>query len=196
MRALVVLMLVCGVAHAEPPGLTPPVPVEVQAPPKSVATAMWLSLGTTLGGLVLSAIGSSMQGSASCGNGCEPGSALSLVGDVAFLVGPSLGHAYAGHTWNTGLAMRVGGLVSFGLGMIVVLPCAVGGTGDSGSCTAGVVAATGGAVALLAGTVVEIATVPGAVHDYNRAHAAPVVTFAPVATPRGLAPGVAIAGRF
>jgi hypothetical protein len=47
----------------------------------------------------------------------------------------------------------------------------------------------------VAGTIVEVVTVPSAVHAYNRAHAAPVITLAPIATPRGIIPGLALAGR-
>ena len=61
----------------------------------------------------------------------------------------------------------------------------------------GGIAATGGPIAVVVGTIDEIATTPDAVHAYNDAHAASA-TFglAPIRTHDGVVPGVVLAGRF
>ena len=161
---------------------------------------MWLTLGTMAAGASLFAAGEALYQQPGCYNSCLPQQGLAIVGGTALLVGPSVGHIYAGHTWNTGLAMRASGMVTFGIGWIAMTRCwdypvsFPPSAQERASCNRGSIAVGLGAVATVAGTIIEVATTPSAVDDYNRAHAS--LTVAPIQTQNGIAPGVALAGRF
>jgi hypothetical protein len=188
MRALVLaVILVSSIAHAQPPGLTEP--TAPQFAPKKKSTAMWLTLGTMAAGAGLLAVGEAQQQSG-----------VAILGGAALLVGPSIGHIYADHTWNTGLAVRASGVATFGVGMLAASRCwaypdiSPPSASEQRTCNIGSAAAMVGAIAAVVGTITEVATTPSAVEDYNRAHAS--FTVAPIQTQNGIAPGVALAGRF
>ncbi len=201
MRALLLAVTLAStsVASAQPPGLTEPT-----APPaahKQTRTAMWLTLGTMAAGAGLFALGEAMYQQPGCYNSCVPQQGIAVVGGAALLVGPSIGHIYAGHTWNTGLAIRASGIATFGLGMLAASRCfgypGIGApsASEQRACNTGSMAAVLGAVATAVGTVTEVATTPSAVDDYNRAHAS--LTLAPIRAQDGsIAPGLAFAGQF
>jgi hypothetical protein len=205
MRAAVLaVLLASSIAHAQPPGLTDPT-VDQPLKLKKKSTAMWLTLGTMAAGAGLFAAGEALYQQPGCYNSCLPQQGLAIVGGAALLVGPSVGHIYAGHTWNAGLGIRLGGMTTFALGWLALAPCFVHpaavqtpvdpqNNGSSSTCAIGGAAVALGAIATVAGTVTEVATTPSAVEDYNRAHAA--LTVAPIQTQNGIAPGVALAGRF
>lgn len=204
MRTVLVASLALSTAVADaqvggPPGLTPP--SERHAARKTTTTAMWLTLGTTAAGAGLFFLGESLYQTPGCYNSCYPQQAVAVVGGAAFFVGPSLGHVYAGHTWNAGLGLRLGGIAAFGLGWLAMAPCFAhpANAGDqSQSCQVGGIAVTGGAIATLVGTVYEIASTPDAVHAYNREHGFDAtLSVAPVRTrDGGVVPTVGLAVRF
>ena len=74
-----------------------------------------MSLGFTAGGLGLAVLADREQ---------IP--ALATVGTILFVVGPSTGHTYAGHTWNPGLGARLGGTGMAFLGALLIVPCIEG----------------------------------------------------------------------
>ncbi len=192
MRALLVAAMSSSVAHAEPPGLTVPTARPVEHKSKSVA--MWFTLGTMTAGTALLALDVPLAQHSTCTDSCALLEVIAVTGGAALLVGPSIGHLYAGHLWNAGLGIRLGGMVSLGIGWLVLMPCMQPNGPSGGTCAMGGTLATLGALATVAGTVTEVATTPSAVDDYNRAHA--TLTLAPIRTQDGIAPGLALAGRF
>lgn len=162
---------------------------------KSPGTALLISLGVTAGGYGLVALADAHHSSS---GGSNP---LATVGAIAALVGPSLGHTYAGRTWNTGLGVRLVGAGSAVLGAVMVVsdscfladgPCQSNGNADLGG-----VLLVGGGLLYIGGTIYEIATAYSAAEDYNHAHHLDAkLTFAPVRTTTGTAPGLAFVGRF
>ncbi|MBV8758495.1 MAG: hypothetical protein JO257_14515 [Deltaproteobacteria bacterium] len=180
--------VIAGCAHLDarlqaggPPGMTalrtvepaPPVPV---GSPKSPATAVWMSLGVTAGGLGLAALGGNLR---------VP--AISTAGSLAFVIGPTTGHIYAGHTANAGLAARgIGALAGF-VGAILIVSCIDGCSNNNGDLGAGLF--IGGGLLYVGGAIYEIADSADAVHRYNREHG-----FEANVVPTGN--GVALVGRF
>src|SRR5262249_25464540 len=118
------------------------------------------------------------------------GSPMLVIGAVGLLAGPSFGHAYAGHAWSFGLAIRLVG-VGAGIGM-VALGASAGGEGALGGFGGGL--GLGGAI-VAAGALIDVATAPSAVAEHNerlRMQVVPTV----VPTTSGVAPGVGLSGRF
>jgi len=154
-------------------------PVPVQPPSlepadRSPATALTLSLASTVAGYVVAAEASTNQ-------------RLADVGVVLFLVGPTIGQAYAGNTFNRGLAVRAGGLALVFIGAPLSLAsqdhcCAI----SSGS---GAALLLTGFLMYIGGATYEIATAPEAARRYNREHRTSVAI-----VPTG--GGIALAGRF
>src|SRR4051812_33236277 len=164
-----------------PPSLTPVIQAPPPPPPpsgseKSATTAVLLSLGMTVGGFAVAEVGANNQ---------IP--TLSTVGSIMFMVGPTTGHIYAGHTWNGGLAARLIGVGAGFIGLLLIVPCIEGCSDGNG--TAGAVFLVGGALTYAGGGIYEIATAGEAAHRYNREHG-----FEAAVVPT--ANGVALAGRF
>ena len=154
MKAVLVLALVTATAHAEPPSLTPTVPDAVDD--KSPAVALALSAGTTLAGIGMMAAG---DGNRSAG--------LTTAGLVAFAIGPTVGHAYAGHLFNPGLGVRALGAVAGVAGAVTILACGLDEC-HGGSADAGVALLYGGGALIAAGSLYEIVTAPRAATEHNR----------------------------
>jgi hypothetical protein len=195
-------LVASSTAHAQP-GMVEPQPP--RASPKSTAAAVSLALGTTAAGVVMLAIGANME--KNCFGTCTGADTLERFGALAVVVGPSLGHVYAGHTWNAGLGIRLAGMAALGVGVIAMLPCYVtasvpAGTGNysngnsSATCEIGKAALLLGATATVVGTLTEIVTSASAVSDYNDAHSLPAITVTPIRTVSGVAPGLSFVGRF
>ncbi len=154
---------------------------------RSAGTAVALSLGVTVAGVVAVGIGAMKV------NGESPavGGVLVGVGIGALLVSPTVGHIYAGHTWNSGLRLRVIGLAigipsSLGAATCLFARC------DPAVAVAAALVALGGVATYAVGEIVEIGTIPRAVHRYNAG-----LGIAPIATRDGtLAPGLAFSARF
>jgi len=187
-RVYAVDPVIAGCMHVDvrlqlggPPSLTPirvaaPAPAPIGAP-KSADAALGLSLGMTAGGLGLMIAG---------GKWNEP--TISTTGTILFLVGPTTGHIYAGHTLNGGLAARAIGVVAGIAGLGLVLSCFDDCGTDNNSDVGGVLL-IGGGLLYVGGGLYEIATAPDAAHRYNREHG-----FEATVVPTGN--GIALAGRF
>lgn len=182
----------CLRKQPDTPSSMPDLDPEPKALLKDPSTALWLSLGVTLGGCGLIFTGAEV--------GHEAGGSIAIVGGIATVFGPTLGHTYAGTSWNPGVAVRLAafGAVVGGLA-IVAGTCRVSGSTqcNSDAETLGIVLAYGGLAAYVGGSIYEIATAPGAAREYNRRHLLEMrLRLAPVSARDGLAPGLALAGRF
>jgi hypothetical protein len=169
-RALAVaLALVFGATPAlAQPGMTPPrpsAPVMVQAPPPdpdppllpgdvNPSTALWYSLGGTLGSYTLVVVG------ANAGSG--PAVAI---GSVGTLLAPSFGHWYAGHGFSRGLAMRLLGASALFAGSLLAFASLGSDPSDEGSSEHGNDGLIVGALLVggglwIGGTIDDIVTAP------------------------------------
>ncbi|NVB83666.1 MAG: hypothetical protein HOV81_35155 [Kofleriaceae bacterium] len=188
--------------YAAPPPVAQPVEVdplpseiiEVKSPGKALA----LSLGVTAGGLGLMVLGSSLD------HGSEKdGETFATLGSLAFLIGPTVGHVYAGNTWNTGLKWRLASLgISVGGLVYALSQC-----GILDDCTdeemngadVGAAVAVGGMISFFGATIYEVATAPSSARQYNleytryRMNVRPHMQIVPMA---GRAPGFSLAGTF
>ncbi len=163
-----------------PPPATGPLPGE-----RSPGTALALSLGGTIGAYVLAT-----------GSGLAESEGLAATGALGAFLAPSFGHWYAGDPWTDGLTLRLAGAGGVMVGALLLLgECGF----EGGDCdeTPGAVLLYGGAAAYVFGTILDIATAPGAAHKHNarlRERAARGWAVAPTFT-RDRA-GLAIGGRF
>lgn len=161
---------------------------------KSPSTAIMLSLGITVGGLGLAYLADEMDRGTS-----DSAGALGTLGGIAFMVGPTTGHIYAGNTWNTGLKWRLGGL-GVGLGGIVfaLSQCDIfeGCTEDEeDAADVGAAIAVGGVIMYAGGTIYEIATAGRSAREYNIEYSRRrlQMQIVPMA---GRSPGLTLAGTF
>lgn len=203
-------------SYAGPPGeyrrsapWSPAPPVALTAAPpanpagrKSPATAGWTSGLVTAGGLALMIVAAGMESNDSYDrNGYYQGSnnngrdLLATVGAIAFVVGPTTGHIYAGHTWNTGLGIRLASVAAMTVGIGQAI--ASDNNGSSGN-NSGEAIFILGAIGYGVGTIAEIGLAPGAAHDYNRAHGLDLqLSVIPVRDTRhATTPGIGLVGRF
>ena len=189
-----------GRAVADPaePRLQPPSSQEPQASGDSrdPTTAFEISLGTTLGGIALIVIG------AGVGDHGATGGTIEMVGGIATTVGPSLGHTYAGETWNGGLGLRlIGGTAAVTGAMIAFSACPLfdpcTGSQKSQSDLGGIIA-VGGALLYGAGLVYEIGTASAAAREHNAQHQGASFTMSPIGlrTHDGTTPGLGLVGSF
>jgi hypothetical protein len=138
--AALVLVLVAGTARAQP-GNTPPSDPEEPPPPppgyqapspaspqllppdRSESTALWLSLGGTIGSYVL-LFGA---GAVAAGGNSQLVGSAATVGLVGTLVAPTFGHWYGGKGFTRGFAVRIGA-VGLGVTALVVAfsGCSIG----------------------------------------------------------------------
>ncbi len=116
--------------------------------------------------------------------------AVELAGAV---VAPAIGHIYAGDWLSPGLALRVAGAGLAALGAYE-WSRPYGDPSKIEFSPVGGVLIAGGVVALATGAIYDIATSRRVVRRYNREHATIVPTA--LATPSGITPGLALAGRF
>lgn len=159
------------------PDIATCLPKDIVVGERSPSAALAWSLVPTLAGLGLIAIG-----------GKTESGPLEVAGVTGLVVGPSLGHVYAGSGWG-GLAMRAGGVLAMGVGLSLAF-CPDGcGPGDKSELEQKTGAALfyGGGALYVVGMLFEIATAPSAADTYNRTHH---ITVTPTPT------GVALAGRF
>lgn len=155
---------------------------------KSFAAACGYSLGVTAGGVGLVLIGAANKGhvDAIYYGGLAAGGAV-------LAIGPTAGHIYADDPLGGWAVLRIfGGIIGFVGG--------VGASHETGDFSAdiqnGVMAFVGGLTYTI-GMVGELTTLPHAVDRYNHKHHFDTeLTLAPIATPAGTTPGLAIVGRF
>jgi hypothetical protein len=151
------------------------------ASPKSEGTALGLSVGTTLGGVAMLALAS---------GGGESQGGLVAGGLLALAIGPTLGHAYAGNTWNTGLQVRLASAAFATLGAAIVVKsnCLFGAGCSDGAGALGGLMFTIGGVTYLGGTLYEMFTAGESAQKTNeRFRLIPAVSSGP---------GVSVVGRF
>ena len=217
MRSVVVVVLALvtqiSLAHAQPSFGGPPSMVEPSAPPpssghKSRSTAVLLALGAMAATTALTVVAG--NASANCLDNCAGPNAAFVLSGLAMVVSPSAGQIYAGRRVTPAMVTRFAGVTAMGLGWLAIVPCMVrngavvagqGATLSSGpgdACGIGAAALTGGLIAAFVGTVWDVAATPAAVDAYNRAHDARAarLSIAPIATASGVAPGIALGGRF
>jgi hypothetical protein len=170
LAALVIAIMLPSVALAQP---TLP---EV----KSESTATGLAVIGPLGGIGLIATSAATD---------QVG--VGLAGLVLFAIGPSLGHVYAGAYKHAAISS---GLRALGLAAMSVLLAAVGDSeGDPSDVAVGV--GITGVFVIIGTTAVDIMTADNAARAAN----ARAFSIAPTVVPSasgGLAPGLAVRGRF
>ena len=183
-KLLFVVLFATSTVYADPPAARGSDAAAVTSPEDSAKdpdTALGLSLGMTAGGLGLMLLGGELR---------EP---ISLVtGAAVFLVGPTIGHAYAEDTLNAGLGVRgVGAVAAVGGLRLMVDDCPVlhelpcpGTRGDIGTALL-----IGGGLLYFFGSLYEIDTASSAARRYNREHGFKA-TVVPTTN------GVALVGRF
>jgi hypothetical protein len=136
--AVLVLVIVARTASAQP-GATEPIPEgSMESPPvyvqpqwqpqrqpsgtqKSEDTALWLSLGGTLGSYALLIIPSAIAAGSYNQSANQLASAAGSVGLVGTLLAPSFGHWYAGKGFTRGFGLRLGAMPVAVLGLLVAI---------------------------------------------------------------------------
>jgi hypothetical protein len=161
---------------------------------KSPGTALALSLGVTAGGVALAYLAEDLDHD---GNGNAD--ALGTLGSIAFFVGPTVGHIYAGNTWNTGLKWRLAGLgVSFGGLVFAFSQCGIFegcSQSEQDAADVGAAIAIGGVIMYVGGTIYEIATAGRSAREFNLDYSRRRLQLQ-IAPMPGRAPGLALAGSF
>lgn len=131
LAAALVLVLAAGTAHAQPGNvepvdpdeppprtayLTQPQPLPLQ-PERSESTALWLSLGGTLGSYALIFGGSAIAAQSRNDATSRLAGSAASVGLVGTLLAPSFGHWYGGKGFTRGFGLRLGGI---GVGIVAI----------------------------------------------------------------------------
>jgi hypothetical protein len=164
---------------------------------KDPSTAGWMSLLVTGGGFGLMLVANKLDSNGSSSN--NGAGLVGTVGAIAFFAGPTTGHTYAGHTWNTGLGIRLASTASAVIGIGMLIQCIDGcSSSQSDNAAFGSVLLVGGMIGYGIGTVYEIGTAPGAARDANHEHGLDMqLSLAPVRGLHGNAqPGIGLAGHF
>ncbi len=205
--AVIAAALLASATAAAQPALTAPQPYYPSAPPapvaetKSESTATLLAIGTTVGGIALMSTGANH----------ESGGVV-LAGAALTLIGPSVGHFYAGETGH-GIKMsllRTGAALVLGAGLIASFTsasCDVAAdpNGNTGSCgPTKDDRETGRRMMWLGGATLAVATVYDLWDAHNAAHRANVrearrYTIAPsimTGASGARAPGLVLGGQF
>jgi hypothetical protein len=164
---------------------------------KDPGVALGLSLGITAGGMAAMVIGGGLDS--------ELGGGIATAGVLAWFIGPSTGHAYAGRMGNTGLAIRGISMLAATVAIGGLIGCIAGsgddvddhehlGDDDCGMFTGLLV---GSSIGYLGGAVYEIVDAPRAARRHNARYGLDVqVAPALVGGDAGRGPGFAVAGRF
>jgi hypothetical protein len=159
-----------------PPPYVYPAPVEG---PKSAWTAGMLSLAATLAPPLLATM---VYGNRS---ESEREDVVAKIALTSVMIGPSVGHIYAGKFLTLGLGVRV---VGFAVAMSAVS------ADDLGDALGRIMI---GGITIAAGAIADLATVGKSVNEYNAEHTRIVPTVAPVMDPNGsIRPQVGVAGTF
>lgn len=181
-----------GTTPYAPPPQPAPVPVPV-GEELSEGTALALSLGGTLVPWAL-AVAAPYVGE----NSLAAANTISLVSTIGIVIGPSLGHWYAGKYLTPGMGLRLGGGALAIVGGILFFASTFSfGHDDSdddsgGGAAAGALIMIGGAGMLVGGTIHDVVTAPRRVRRHNEARAGYAI--APLVTDG--AAGLVLGGRF
>ncbi len=176
---IAVMALTPSIASADEVAPPPPPMQATTVQPeewKSPLVAMLLSVGAT--GVPIAAAAAVFRDDD--GNGQYP-DALWAIGGVAVLIGPSVGHWYAGKYFTLGLVARATG---FALGAF-----AVNGRGHEDDKLGALLV---GGACLVGGAIYDLATADRSAREYNFEHAKKLLpTVAPVASGTGVQIGLA-----
>jgi hypothetical protein len=151
-------------AYAPPPQAYPTPDAEG---PKNAWTAGMLSLGATLGPPLLATIAMGNR------NESEREEVVAKVALTSVMIGPSVGHVYAGKFLTAGLAVRT-------LGFAVAMSATS--TDDLGDALGRILL---GSIAIMSGAIADLATVGKSVREYNAEHMRLVPTVAPIVGQHG-----------
>lgn len=190
--ALLVLVSLFPTLALAQPGRTEPVAPRAPEPAKSATTARVAALATTAAGFGLMYLAVERD--------TPP---LATAGLVTMIVGPSAGHVYAGESKHAlGMsALRLGGLVVFGLGALSV-------ANDAGECfetncssqrrvTGGHVAMAAGGLIVLGSAIYDIYDAGRAAERTNAKHAASIRLAPTMVSANGRSlPAIALGGTF
>lgn len=146
---------------------------------KDPTTAKLLSVGATIGGV---AAGIAMKDEAGM-----------VMASAALVLGPSVGHWYAGSSGAAGLAIRGAGFGVIALTIAPAADCSIG-EGEQKNCTSKNVGLAIGAGVLLAGVLYDFGTVGESARRANRR----VVQIAPtvISGPQSRGTGLGLRARF
>ena len=155
----------------------------------SPGAAAALSLVPTLGGIAITAWGSTTHG--------PEGTKIVTVGLVAANLGPTVGNIYAHDVWNPGLATRLTGvgLGVTGIALVVGSGCFIECRGNRTMAELGGVVMVAGGLTYVFGAVIEIGNAYSAAKAHNERLAAKRdLAIIPVVRRTGA--GLALAGTF
>jgi hypothetical protein len=131
---------------------------------RSPALAGLISIGMPVTGVLLASAAARVGAT-----GKTAAAVLGSIGAAMIVVGPTLGHTYAGRTWNPGLKWR---LITLGVAAGALIPLSAC-TGRDFSCngsalgTIGVIGLLGAGLTHLGATAYEMFTAPGAARRAN-----------------------------
>jgi hypothetical protein len=173
--AFLLPLLLAASAHADD---APPVPDE-----RSGTTALVLSgAGTALPVLLMAT------------HEVQPGSirdGIFTVGTIGLVLGPSVGHWYAGEGFSLGLGLRLAGVAVALVGVSAAKSSCTDPPQNECGIAIGAYSVLAAGTLVGAGAIYDVATAPRAAHRYNREHA---ITVTPMPLHAGY--GVGLAGRF
>ncbi len=139
--ALIAVGALARLAHADPPAITPANVEHVETIAIGVPSLVTFT-GATLLALSL--------------DGKLHSRIWPVTGLAMMFVGPSLGQLYLHRIQSKGLALRLGGWVVGAIGARMVFHSCAADTGDNQSCNRGAVITAVGAIAVIAGSALEI----------------------------------------
>lgn len=164
-------------------------PAAAEDTERSPGAAAALSLVPTLGGIAITAWGSTTRG--------PEGTKIVAVGLVAANVGPTVGNIYAHDVWNPGLATRLTGvgLGVAGIALVVGSGCFIECRGSKTMAELGGAVVIAGGLTYVVGAAIEIGNAYHAAQAHNQRLAAKrELAIVPVVRPTDA--GLALAGTF
>jgi hypothetical protein len=181
MRWLILMIALCGTAHAQTPGEASP---QSEPDSKSVAGAYALTVMATMVPLTVGVMGAEETSD----DHPNRQAMFTGLGVAALVLGPSAGHWYVGEGITTGLVIRTAAAAGIGAIALAAPPRMTEKSSPSGLVIAGLIMGVG---AWETGLIWDLATVPRSVHRYNKRHQ---LQLAPMAAPHTT--GLALAGTF
>lgn len=155
-------------------------------------TALELSAGVTLGGLATATLIAPIAWSEGAPGSIVGG--LVVVGAAGFLVGPTVGHLYAGEGWNAWTTVRASAFAAPLVGLAADAVLGNHGGRDFAPSAGIALGVIGGALLYTVGMIGETASAPFAASDYNARRV--TLSIAPIQTRTGMTTGLGLAGTF
>ena len=148
-----IVLLSTSIAYAQPAPNTDE---------KSPETAVGLSLATTASGVGVLALAYELRSTDST-------TALVTFGVALTVIGPTVGHAYAGQAWNAGLGLRLASVATGVIGGALLVNC-LDECRDHSKADVGAALFLTSAIVYAGATLYEIGTAGAAADRYNRMH--------------------------